>query len=197
MPDQLDIPMNDHADIAPETAGQRDSYNGRLAIVVAVLSAFMAVSNIKSGDITDAARDDQINVVDTWNQYQAKRMRQFMLQGFIRNAEANRGHMPDANLDAAIAEWSAETERYKQELAEISAKARGYEAEFTESRERSSLFDLSDTFATIALALFAVAALTRIRWLFWFAGLAGLGGIVYGIAGFAGGAWYLPSRLFF
>lgn len=178
--------MTDLNDIVPETASERDGFNGRIAIVVAMLSAFLAVSNIKGGDITDAARDAQINVVDTWNQYQAKRLRQFMLQGFIRNAEANRDHLPNASLDSAITDWTEEVARYRDELKELSDKARGFEAEFEEARARDDLFDLADTFSTVALAMFALAALTRTRWLFWVAGASALTGIGYGIAAYSG-----------
>jgi hypothetical protein len=178
--------MTDLADIAQESAAERDGFNGRIAIVVALLSAFLAVSNIKGGDVTDAARDAQINVVDTWNQYQAKRMRQFMLEGFIRNAEANRTHLADASVDAAISDWSAEVARYKLELKELYDKARGHEAEFEVARAQDELFDLADTFSTVALAMFALAALTRIRWLFWIASASALTGIGYGIAAYAG-----------
>jgi hypothetical protein len=185
--------MDELDQIVPESAEERNNFNGRIAIFVALLSAFMAVSNVKSEDVTDTARDSQINVVDTWNQYQAKRLRQSMLQGFIRNAEANRNHLPNENLDSAITEWSAEVARYKVELKEVAAKARGYEAEFESARERDSLFDLSHTFATISIAMFAVSALTRIRWLFWMAGATAVGGIAYGAAGFAGTSWLLPA----
>ena len=186
--------MTDLTDIAQESASERDSFNGRIAIVVAMLSAFLAVSNIQGGDVTDAARDAQINVVDTWNQYQAKRLRQFMLQGFIRNAEANRDHLPNAALDSAIADWSDEVERYKVELKELYDKARGFEAEFEAARARDDLFDLADTFSTVALAMFALAALTRIRWLFWVAGASALTGIGYGVAAYTG--WTGVSALF-
>lgn len=182
--------MTDIADFAQETTAERDSFNGRIAVVVAILSAFLAYSNIKGGDVTDAARDAQINVVDTWNQYQAKRLRQFMLEGFIRNAEANRTHLSDANLDAAIADWTAEVDRYKVELKDLYDKARSFEAEFEDARNRDDVFDLADTFSTVALAMFALAALTRMRWLFWVAGASALAGVTYGVTAIAG--WPLP-----
>lgn len=182
--------MSDISELARETTAERDNFNGRIAVVVAVLSAFLAYSNIKGSDVTDAARDAQINVVDTWNQYQAKRMRQFLLQGFIRNAEANRSHLADENIDAAIAEWMEEVERYKVELKELYDKARGFEAEFEDTRARDDLFDLADTFSTVALAMFALAALTRMRWLFWVAGASAGAGVVYGVSAIAG--WTLP-----
>ncbi|MCB1379783.1 MAG: DUF4337 domain-containing protein [Alphaproteobacteria bacterium] len=178
--------MSELGDLVRESADERNGFNGRIAIVVAILSAFMAVSNISAEDVTDAARDAQINVVDTWNQYQAKRLRQFMLQGFVRNAQASRGNVQNDDMDAAIAEWNGEIARYKTELEELTVKARGYEAEFTEARRRDSMFDLSSTFATIALAMFALAALTRIRWLFWVATASGLTGLAYGFAAYTG-----------
>ena len=59
--------MTDRTDIVQESASERDSFNGRIAIVVATLSAFLAVSNIKGGDVADAARDDLFDLADTFS----------------------------------------------------------------------------------------------------------------------------------
>lgn len=178
--------MTDINDVIEESARERDSFNGRIAVLVAVLSAFLAIDSFYSGNVDDQKRDAQIKVIDTWAQYQAKRQRQFLLQNMTVNAEAMRNDGNGAGIDKAVAAWKADIDRYKGELEDLSASAKAAEVEFAGASARSDLFELSSAIATVALALFAISALTRKRPLYWTAAALAAAGIGLGIAAYFG-----------
>jgi hypothetical protein len=178
-----------------ESAGSRenDRFNNAIAILVALISAFLAVSNVKNGNIVQAIQRSQALLTDSWNQYQAKRMRQFELDLEVKRGDAliRDGILKDTPENRSLREgWLKEIERYRTELKELTDVANGHQAEFKRLNDADDLFDFSESFLSLALALLAVAALTRIAWLLVLAGGVGLAGFGFGLAGFMGyGAW--------
>ena len=142
-------------------------FNNAIAIIVALISAFLAVSKIKGDNVVQAIQRAQALTVDAWSQYQAKRMRQFELDLEVVRADAliRDGVLKDTPENQAMTEgWRKEIDRYKGELKELSDAANGYEADFKRHNETDGV-RFSESFLTLALALLAVAALTRIGWL--------------------------------
>jgi hypothetical protein len=182
MPD-IDIPRG----------GDNDRFNNTIAILVALISAFLAVSNVKNGNIVQAIQRSQALLTDSWNQYQAKRMRQFELDLEVARAEAltRDGVLKETPENRAAMEgWRREIERYKGELKELTDVANGHQADYKRLNDADDLFDFSESFLSLSLALLAVAALTRIVWLLGLAAGIGLLGFGFGMAGFMGyGAW--------
>ena len=168
---------------------RRERFNNMVAILVALISAFLAVSNVKNGNIVQAIQRSQALLTDSWNQYQAKRMRQFELELEVRRAQAlsRDGVLKDTPENRSLlASWQAEIERYKGELQDLTMQARAHEAEYKRLNDTDDVFDLSDSFLSLALALLAIAALTRIPWLLALAAGVSLVGLGFGTAGFAG-----------
>jgi hypothetical protein len=184
--------MGDHSGAA-EDAALTDPFNRRIALAVALMSAFMAVANIKSDNVSQTYEAARLAAVNAWSQYQTKRIRQFTLEVAIAGAEIDAGAPP--TRERTIAHWRSEMARYERELDEISAEARRHEAVAAEAASRDELFSLSDTFLTIGLALFAVTALTGVRWLFFGALASGLVGILFGLGGFGGWIALRPGWL--
>ena len=172
----------------PQSGGS-DRFNNTVAIIVALISAFMAVSKIKDDNVVQAIQRAQALTVDSWNQYQAKRMRQFELDLEVVRAEAMicDGVLKDTPENRALMDaWRREIERYRGELKELTDKANGHEADYKRLNDADDLFDFSDSFLSLSLALLAVAALTRIRWLLGLAAGVSLVGLAFGLSGFAG-----------
>jgi hypothetical protein len=166
-----------------------DRFNNTIAIIVALISAFLALSKIKDDNIVQAIQHTQALIVDSWNQFQAKRMRQFELDLEVTRAEAmlRDGVLKDTLENRALMEgWRKEIERYKGELKELTDLARQHEANFKRHNDADDLFDFSESFLSLSLALLAVAALTRIRWLLGLAAGISLVGLAFGLSGFAG-----------
>jgi hypothetical protein len=169
--------------------GDNDRFNNTIAIIVALISAFMAVSKIKDDNVVQAIQRSQALMVDSWNQYQAKRMRQFELDLEVTRAEAmiRDGVLKDTPENRALMDgWRRDIERYRGELKELTDTANGHEASYKRLNDADDLFDFSDSFLSLSLALLAVAALTRIRWLLGLAAGVALVGLAFGLSGFAG-----------
>ena len=67
---------------------ESDRFNNTIAIIVALISAFLAVASIKGDNVVQAMQRRQALLTDSWNQYQAKRLRQFELDLEVQRAEA-------------------------------------------------------------------------------------------------------------
>ena len=129
----------------------------------------------------------QALLTDSWNQYQAKRLRQFELDLEVQRAEAliRDGILKETAENRALMEpWRKDIERYKTELKELTEGANGHQAEYNRLNGADDLF--ASSFLSLALALLAVAALTRIPWLLGLAAGISLVGLAFGISGFAG-----------
>jgi hypothetical protein len=176
-----------------ESAGSRDRFNNAIAVAVALVSAFMAISKIKDDNIVQAMQRAQTESVDYWNEYQARRQRQFGVELAIAQLQATQAASPER--DRTIGEWKAQADQFKSRAEESATKAKARTAAYDAGNDRDDLFDLSDALLSISLALFAVTALTRVRWLFGLATVLGLGGAVFGAAGFAGWTWLHPDFL--
>lgn len=176
-----------------ETPARNDRFNSAIAVTVATLTCFLAISNIENGTLGDEARDSQIAAVSIWNQYQGKRIRQYLLESSITNAVALRTEAMGRQVDRAIVDWQIEAKRYGKELEELAATGRDREATWREAGRRGQLFTLAETFLTVSLAGLAIAALVRRKWLFAFSFAIGLIGMTYSLSGFFGWTALLPA----
>lgn len=165
---------------------RQETLNTHIAVAVAVLTAALALSNIQNGKLSDEARDAQIASVGTWSQYQAKRIRQILLENSITNALALRTEAMGRQVDRAIVDWQEEAGRYEDEMKVLSETARGFEAEWRRAGTTSGLFSMAETFITVSLAGLAIAALVRRRWMFVLSVFFGLAGIAYAAFGYLG-----------
>jgi hypothetical protein len=186
--------MSDVADTmkeAVESAGG-SSWNGVIAVLVAVSAAFMAVCNVKDGNVVQAMAQVQAKSVDTWSYFQAKSTKQVIAQAMgdqvaLRlETEANLTPQARQILAAKVESYRAEAQRYETEKATIKAEAEGYQKEYDRLNTHDDQFDMSEAALTLALALYAVTILTRKRWLFVMAIVFSCFGFVMGVSGFAG-----------
>ena len=168
---------------------ESDRFNNAIAIIVALISAFLAVASIKGDNVVQAmAKAAGALLTDSWNQYQAKRLRQFELDLEVQRAEAltRDGVLKATPENRALMEaWRNDIERYRTELKELTETANGHQAEYERLNGADDLLDFASSFLSLALALLAVAALTRIRWLLGLAAGISLVGLAFGLSGFA------------
>lgn len=163
--------------------------NRKVAISVALLSTFMAVSKVKDDNLVQAMLQAKTDAVDTWNEYQSKKLKHHLAATAISQDEVLRVIVPKSSagiLDAQIAAYRADITRYQREEPELMAKAKEFESRYDQMNFRDDQFDLSDACLSVSLMLLAVTALTLESWLLWGSwGLSGLG-MVFGLAGFLG-----------
>lgn len=179
------------AEAVEQAEASRDTLNNWIAILVAVFATFMALCNIKDGNIVQAMSQDQSKAVDQWSYYQAKGMKQNLAESVldqlqIRKAEPGLAPRAAALLDKEIAVYTASVQKYTREKEEIKRAAEGAEKDYDRLNVHDDQFDMSEALLSIAIALLGVSALTRSRWLVGFAVLVAGFGIVLGLAGFLG-----------
>jgi len=168
-----------------------DSLNNLIAVLVALLATFMALCNIKDGNIVQAMSQEQAKAVDQWAYYQAKGMKQNLAESVldqlqIRKAEPGLAPQAAALLDKEIAVYTASVQKYTREKEEIKRAAEGAENDYDRLNVHDDQFDMSEALISIAIALLGVSALTRKRPLVVFAILVATFGVVLGLAGFLG-----------
>jgi len=179
--------MENPSELLPET-NARDRLNNWIAISVALLAAFMAITKVKDDNIVQAMLQAKTDAVDTWSEYQAKRIKHHLLELGQDQTIALRATAPQAaaQLDEQVKHYESEIARYQNEETELQDKARAFEKQYDALNFRDDQFDLSDAFLSVALAMLAVTALTRKRWLLWTSLVFGAFGFIMGLAGLIG-----------
>jgi DNA repair ATPase RecN len=166
--------------------------NTVIAALVAVSATFMALNNVKDGNIVQAMQQAQASGVDEWAYYQAKGTKQNLAAASREQVElmrdTNPGLAPDvrAVFDKRIAEYTAMEKKYEAEKEDIRRKAEGFQKQYDDLNVHDDQFDMAEALLSVAIALAGVSALTRKRWLFGVAAVFASFGVILGLAGFAG-----------
>ena len=180
---------------AQEGGGEEggSNLNGLVAVTVAIVATFIAVCNVKDGNIVQAMQQAQSSGVDEWSYFQAKGTKLNIAESardqLVLQRELSGSSMaPEARslVDKKLADYDAKIHLYEQEKAEIKKTAEGYQKEYDRLNTHDDQFDMSEALNSVAIALLGITALTRKRRLLYLAWtFAGLG-VVLGIAGFVG-----------
>jgi hypothetical protein len=162
--------------------------NSVIALLVAIAATFMALCNVKDGNIGQAMQQAQANALDQWSYYQAKGMKLNLAESVIDQLTLQRAMLADQKfvplLDQKIAAYKAQTKKYEKEKTDIQKKAEGYQKEYDALNFHDDQFDMSDACLSVSIALFGVTALTKKRWLLGLASLFMFFGVLFGLAGF-------------
>jgi hypothetical protein len=172
--------------------------NSIIAALVAIAATFMALCNVKDGNIVQGMTQAQANAVDQWSYYQAKGMKQNLAEATLDQLQLQRTMLTDPKfapmLDAKIAIYQKQVKKYEKEKIDIKANAEGQQKEYDALNFHDDQFDMSDACLSVAIALFGVTALTKKRWLLALACLFMFFGVLFGLAGFF--AWKLHPDFF-
>ncbi|HEY4186426.1 MAG TPA: DUF4337 domain-containing protein [Polyangia bacterium] len=184
--------MSELADTIGEAVerGGGDRLNSIIALMVAITATFMALCNVKDGNVVQAMEQDQASGVDEWSLYQAKGMKLNLAESTLDQLTLERAMHPElgadarALLDEKIGEYTSRVTSYETEKADIMAKAKGFKDDYDALNVHDDQFDLAEALMSVSIALLGITALTRKRLLLGFGiGFASLG-IVFGFAGF-------------
>ena len=121
--------MGDAADAiteAVEKAGEEGSkLSSAIAVAVAILATFLALCNVKGGNVGQAMAKVQADSVDQWAYYQAKGTKQNIAEVAAQQLEVTRdtqaGLTPEArkSYDDKVAYFRSEAARYDKETADL------------------------------------------------------------------------------
>lgn len=177
---------------AVEKAGEEGSkLSTAVAVAVAILATFLAVCNVKDGNVAQSMAKAQAASVDQWAYYQAKGTKQNLAEVAASQLELERdvqATTPETRktFDDKIAYFRGEASRYDKEKKDIKEKAQGFENEYETLNTKDDQFDMSEALISVAIALYGITALTKKRPLYVFASVFGVLGFLLGVAGFAG-----------
>ena len=173
-----------------DVAEKKNRLNNWVAVTVALVSVFMAVTKVKDDNIVQAMLQTKSDAVDSWNEYQSKKLKHHMAELGLSQAQALQVLAPSGKGTVFFAtqqkQYQDTITRYQGEEAEIMKKAKAHEKAYDDMNYRDDQFDLSDAALSICLAMLAVASLTNsagllyLSWVF-----AGFGGLM-GCAGLLG-----------
>ncbi len=171
--------------------GRESKLNTIVALCVAIIATFMALCNVKAGNIIQQMSRAQANSVDQWSYYQSKSTKEIIAaaaadQAMLdRDTAMNLGPEQKQKLDDAIKKQGENAKRYGKEKEDIKAQAETYEKQVETLDTRNDQFDMAEALLSVAIALLGVTALTQKRFMLFVAGAFGIFGFVMGIAGFA------------
>ena len=154
--------------------------NALVALFVAVTATFMAICNVKDGNIVQAMDQAQAHSIDSWSYYQAKSTKQATIESVLELAKLQK----TPGVDTLVRKYETQIARYDKEKAGIKAQAEGYAKQYDDLNLFDDQFDMTEALLTISIAMFGIASLTQRKWLLWFAfGMSSLG-FVLGVAAF-------------
>lgn len=180
--------MENPSDLLPES-NSGDRLNTWVAIAVALLASFMAVTKVKDDNIVQAMLQVKSDAVDTWSEYQAKRIKHHLVELGRDQAVGLQAALKQSTAlkwDEQLRHYESEISRYKKEEDELKNKARSFERQYDLLNFRDDQFDLSDAILSVSIATLAITSLTRKRWLLWISLAFGAFGVVMGVAGLLG-----------
>lgn len=159
-----------------------------VAITVVVLSVFMAIAHLKDENVIQTMQHVQVKAVDSWNEYQATRLKSHMDENSLTALKIESGV---AGVDAkasssAMKRFTDRLGHYKTEASSLSQQATAYDQAYDDLYFRHEQFDMTDALCSIALALAAVAALSEQVLLLLGAWVSGGFGVIMGVAAMVG-----------
>ncbi|SFN57387.1 protein of unknown function [Formivibrio citricus] len=171
----------------PANEQQETRLNNMVGLVVLLLSVVMAFGKIKDDNIVQSIQQSKIQAVDTWNEYQAKKLKLHLAENNILLLKSlpQTGH-----TRGSIATLEKEVARYTKEAAGLQEAARGHERKAEELNIRDDQLDLAEALLSIAIALAGITAITRQRWMLLTSAGTGTCGLAFTVAAFAGWDWH-------
>lgn len=174
--------MNDIADAIQEPLedARKSRINALVALFVAISATFMAICNVKDGNIVQAMDQAQAHSIDAWSYFQAKSTKQALAENTLEILKGQ--HAPGS--DSLIKKYEGQIAKYEKEKNGIKAEAEGYQKSYDDLNLFDDQFDMTEALLTISIAMFGISALTQRKWLLYFASCVSLLGIIFGLAAF-------------
>ncbi len=162
--------------------------NSKIAIFVALTATFMAICNIKGGNIVQNMSKAQSSAVNKWAYFQSKSTKQNLSENTIEilGSQLLNASNSEAKLDIEkkINSYKTKIEKYEKEKNEIKAEAEADEKSYNDMNVYDDQFDMTEATLSIAIAMFGLSALTQKKQLFYFALSLSTLGIILGLSAF-------------
>jgi hypothetical protein len=154
--------------------GHVDSSNKKIALLVAILAALLAISEMGGKSSQTNALSSHIDASNLWSFFQAKTIRQTTLRTAAEEADATFKDTPQgmpAAMKAQSERWRQTAQRYDSEpetgegRKELMARAKTKEQHRDRSLAAYHMFEYASAGFQLAIVLAGAAALTSVAWL--------------------------------
>ena len=164
--------LHEHAEHASHDDKMRP-----VAFTMSVLAVLVAVVTVMGHRTHTEAVLQQNKATDTWNEYQAKKIRSYntTLTADLMKVLPLTDKAAAAKIQAGYKDHQDE---WKAELKEVQEKARTLEERVELAEHKANRFDLGEALLEIGLVITSVTLLTRSRFYWYFGMAAAAGGIV-------------------
>jgi hypothetical protein len=163
-----------------------------VALTVVIISVFMSLCKVEDGNLIDLMLHSDVKMADTWNEYQAERVKMHDDENDagILQIDSGIAGVDKAGVFAEKARLTGSAARYAKSSKALATEAKSYEVTYGKAERIHNQFSTVEAYCAIALAVAAVAALTNFLPLLFLAWAVGGFGMIVGIAGLMG--WNLP-----
>src|SRR5712664_602919 len=133
--------MSDLVETMQEPLDQagKSTINSRVALFVAITATFMALCNVKDGNIVQAMDQAQAHSIDAWSYFQAKSTKQSNAENTLEIIKIQK----QPGSDSLIKKYEAAIARYDKEKNEIKAQAEGYAKQYDDFNLFDDQFDMT------------------------------------------------------
>lgn len=173
--------------------GHVDPSNKKVALVIAVLALFLAISETLSKAYQTEVITKQVEASNLWAFFQAKSIRKTTTDVALQSAQIS-PHAADPKVAEQIKKWAAASKRYdtepdtgegRKELAERAKKAQAL-GELANHKYHN--LEISSGMLQVAIVLASSAIITNVMMLAWLAGGLGVVAVGFGIFAMFGAA---------
>jgi hypothetical protein len=173
--------------------GHVDPSNKKVALVIAVLALFLAISETLSKAYQTEVITKQVEASNLWAFFQAKSIRKTTTDVALQSAQIS-PNAEDPKVAEQIKKWAAASKRYdtepdtgegRKELAERAKKAQAL-GELANHKYHN--LEISSGMLQVAIVLASSAIITNVMMLAWLAGGLGIVAVGFGIFAMFGAA---------
>ena len=164
----------------PIEQSSKSKINSLVALFVAITATFMALCNVKDGNIVQAMSQAQAHAIDAWSYFQAKSTKQSIAENTLEILKLQNA----AGSADIIKKYEDQVAKYEKEKDVIKTQAEGFQKEYDDINLFDDQFDMTDALLTISIAMFGITSLTQKKWLLYFAASVSLLGIILGLTAF-------------
>src|SRR3954463_7630374 len=106
----------------PSEEGGKSTINSRVALFVAITATFMALCNIKDGNIVQAMSQAQAHAIDAWSYFQAKSTKESIAENTIEILQVEN----TAGSLQLVKKYQDKIAQYEKEKLVIKKQAEGF-----------------------------------------------------------------------
>ena len=176
-----------------EHAQHASSANKKIALLISVLALFLAFSETLGKSAQTSAISQNVAASNLWAFYQAKHIRQTILNvaGEQMQIEAGRAGDPavKAQLEKIVTDWKKTAARYnsdaesKEGRKELAARAKEAERKRDLTMARYHHYEVASAAFQIGIVLASAEVITAMTALGWLSGLLGVIGLAFSAIG--------------